>query len=303
MLWPHAVGRSHLFWGGLAVLGLVVAGAMFVAASLKTGLDPEPAVEVWRSSGWGPIALAAVGCGVVVIIVRRVSRRRPRGHDVAGSRAGSSRCPAPGVVRAPERPGLNWAAIDAREAVGRKGEVQVRELLLTRLPAGMLMLNNLELPGLGGDLDLVVVGGAGLFLAEVKSWSGAIKCSPDGLRWSRISTSGQWQLLPDPAAQAQREIRALREYLQHADPDLCRRTQLWIDGFIVFAHPRASVDARYSPVPALSPDAAVARIRETVPRRRLSLADQQRVVALLESVQPDGLAGEAAGLDSIVMQH
>jgi len=47
----------------------------------------------------------------------------------------------------------------------------------------------------------------------------------------------------------------------------------------------------------------VARIRATVPRRRLSLADQQRVVALLESVQPDGLAGKAAGLDSIVMQH
>ena len=108
---------------------------------------------------------------------------------------------------------------------------------------------------------------------------------------------------PPDVAQAQREIRALRDYLQHADTDLCRRTQLWIDGFIVFAHPRASVDARYSPVPALSPDAAVARIRATVPRRRLSLADQQRVVALLESVQPDGLAGEAAGLDSNVMQH
>ena len=60
----------------------------------------------------------------------------------------------------------------------------------------------------------------------------------------------------------------------------------------MFAHPRVSVDARCSPVPALSPNAAVAHIRETVPRGRLSLADQERVVALLESVQPNGLMRE-----------
>jgi len=167
----------------------------------------------------------------------------------------------------------------------------------------MLILNNLELPGLGGDVDLLIVGGTGLYLAEVKAWSGAISCSPDGRRWSRITTGGQWQALPDPADQAQREIRALRDYLQNADPDLCRRTELWIDGFIVFAHPRVSVDARCSPVPALSPNAAVARIRETVPRGRLSLADQERVVALLESVQPNGLVRETPAYGSIVKRH
>ena len=196
------------------------------------------------------------------------------------------------MVRTPEPLGLNWAAIDAREVVGAEGELQVRELLLDRLPAGMLILNNLELPELGGDVDLLIVGSTGLFLAEVKAWSGAISCSPDGHRWSRTMTGGRWQSLPDPAAQAQREIRALRDFLHHADPDLCRRTQLWIDGFIVFAHARARVDARYSLVPTLSPDAALARIRETVPRVRLSLADQERIVALLESVQPNGLVNE-----------
>ena len=134
----------------------------------------------------------------------------------------------------------------------------------------------------------------------MKAWSGAISCSPDSRSWSRITTGGQWQALPDPAAQTQREMRALRGFLQEADPDLCRRTQLWIDGFIVFAHPRARVDARYSPVPALSPDAAVARIRETMARVRLSLADLDRIVALIESVQLNGLVRETQPAGSMV---
>jgi hypothetical protein len=301
VLWPPAVGWRHLLWRRLGVLGLVGTGAMLVA-SLETGLDPGGAVEVW-SSGWGPMGLAAVVWGVVAIIVCRVSRRRLRGRDRPEAQAASPSSFAPGGVRAAGPPGLNWAAIDAREAAGREGELRIRELLLDRLPAGMLILNNLELPGLGGDVDLLIVGGTGLYLAEVKAWSGAISCSPDGRRWSRVTTGGQWRPLPDPAAQAQREIRALRDYLQHADPDLCRRTELWIDGFIVFAHPRVSVDARCSPVPALSPNAAAARIRETVPRGRMSLADQERVVALLESVQPNGLVRETPAYGSIIKRH
>jgi hypothetical protein len=87
------------------------------------------------------------------------------------------------MLRTPQSQGVNWAAIDAREAIGAEGELRIRELLLDRLPAGMLILNNLELPELAGDIDLLVVGSTGLFVAEVKAWSGAISCSPDGRTW------------------------------------------------------------------------------------------------------------------------
>jgi hypothetical protein len=242
---------------------------------------------------------------IAATIVRRVFQRRPPGHDHdrREAQAASSSWPLPWMLRTPQWQGVNWAAIDAREAVGADGELRVRELLLERLPAGMLILNNLELPELGGDIDLLIVGSTGLFLAEVKAWSGAISCSPDGRRWTRITTGGRWQALPDPAAQAKREVQALRDFLQGADPELCRRTQLWIDGFLVFAHPRVRVDARWSPVPVLSSNAAVARIREAVPRVRLSLADQERIVAMLESVQLNGLVRETAAPDSIVVRH
>ena len=119
VLWPPAVGWRHLLWGRLGVLGLVGTGAMLVA-SLETGLDRGGAVEVW-SSGWGPMGLAAVVWGVVAIFVCRVSRRRPRGRDRPEAQAASPSSFAPGGVRAAGPPGLNWAAIDARKAVGRGG--------------------------------------------------------------------------------------------------------------------------------------------------------------------------------------
>ena len=132
---------------------------------------------------------AALMWAVVARIVRRVFRRRQLGHDHdrPEDQAASSSSHVRRIVRTPESQEVNWAAIDAREAVGADGELRVRELLSERLPAGMLILNNLELPELGGDIDLLIVGSTGLFVAEVKAWSGAIRCSPDGRRWSRIT--------------------------------------------------------------------------------------------------------------------
>ena len=78
------------------------------------------------------------------------------------------------------------AGVLQRMAAGRAGEERVRNLLLDRLVPGMWVLNNLRLPGLGGDIDLLVIGPTGVFLPEVKTWSGAIQCGPDGHSWSRL---------------------------------------------------------------------------------------------------------------------
>jgi hypothetical protein len=104
----------------------------------------------------------------------------------------------------------------------------VRALFLAELPTGTWVLNNLLVPGLMGDIDLLVVGANGVFLPETKTWAGIITCASDGRTWSRVR-AGRKELLPDPAAQTQRAIHALRSYLERADPGLCRRTQLWIN--------------------------------------------------------------------------
>jgi len=92
----------------------------------------------------------------------------------------------------------------------------------------------------------------------------------------------------------------LRNYLGRDDPGLCSRTQLWIHGLIVFAHPRSSVDAEYSPVPALLPEDAVTAIVQAVPRRLLSRAEQGRIVDLMAAAQPSNeLEGYTRGLRNV----
>jgi hypothetical protein len=304
VLWLHAIRHGHIFWGALAVIGIVAGGAGYVAVWFQTGLiDPRGAADAWWHSVWVSVALAGVVCAVAGVVVRRLSRRSTVVGELPAPNLTPRLAGRPGLTRAAGPPVVDQAVLDARLAVGREGEQRVRELLLDKLPAGTMVMNNLELPGLGGDVDLLVVGDTGLFVPEVKTWSGKISCAADGRSWSRITTGGQLEVLPDPAAQTQREIRALREYLERADPELCRRTQLWIEGIIVFAHPRASVDADASPVPALTPEAAVARMRDALPRRPLTLADQERIVALLEKVQPLALVRDMGASGDSVTHH
>jgi len=107
-------------------------------------------------------------------------------------------------------------------------------------------------------------------------------------------------MMPDPAAQTQRAIHALPTYLERADPGLCRRTEFWIHGLIVFAHPRSSVEGAFSPVPALLPEDAVTAIVQAVPPRPLSRAEQERIVDLMAAAQPSNeLEGFTRGLRNV----
>jgi Nuclease-related domain len=215
VIWIHAGGWARWFWGGLTAIGAVWVGAGPIAAWVSAGLDLGAAVSPWWD-GWHWPVIAALGCGVVWVLTFS-------GYVEPTIHGGFTLSAA----------GVDVAALQRRLAVGLAGEARVRALFLEELPEGMWVLNNLRLPGLGGDIDLLVVGANGVFLPEVKTWSGAISCAPDGRTWSRVR-AGRWELLPNPAAQTQGEIRALRRYLESADPQLCRRTQLWIEGLIVF---------------------------------------------------------------------
>jgi hypothetical protein len=233
-------------------------------------LDLPGAAESWWQQ-WHWWALATLGCGAIWLFLRFPSKELTTQDSWPDSHP-------TGAV-------LQTAGVAQRLAVGREGEARVRTLFLAELPTGTWVLNDLLVPGLMGDIDLLVVGANGVFLSEIKTWSGTITCAPDGRTWSRLR-AGREELLPDPAAQTQRAIHALRTYLERADPGLCRRTRLWIHGLIVFAHPRSSVDGAYSPVPALSPEDAVTAIVQAVPPRPLSRAEQERIVDLMAAAQP-----------------
>ena len=223
-IWVHVTGRGTWLWGGLGSLGLVLSGFALIWQFLANPSELAAASASWWQA-WHSWLLAALACGSIWLLLRFPSKNRPF-------------------------PGSSLALAE-RVAVGRGGEWRVRVLLLDGLPADTWVLSNVHVPGFMGDADLLVIGSSGLFLIEVKSWSGQITCGRDGKSWRRITTAGRLETLSDPGAQVRRTIRALRAYLETADAMLCMRTELWIEGLAVFAHPRARVDGRSCPVPVL----------------------------------------------------
>jgi hypothetical protein len=81
----------------------------------------------------------------------------------------------------------SWPSVDVRATwvvraapgallAGHQAEVAMRNMLVDGLPAGTWVLSGLTLPGLGGDIDLLIVGALGAVVLELKYWAGRIVC-------------------------------------------------------------------------------------------------------------------------------
>ncbi len=281
-----------------AVISVPLAGAAeapagWLAAALGALLVLSLAALFGQRIRWGCLALllAAAGIGLprgswgmigpplfvatLLCVILWLSRR---GDDAHHAR--------PEERDAPERA--------AQKLAGLIGEHQVGDLLATELSEDYALINGLQLPGAAGDIDHLVVGPTGIFLLETKTMAGRIVCAPDG-SWhrTRLGRDGtQYDAyIGDPAAQVQRNIFVLRQTLRRCVPDLVRRTPLWIEGLVVFPHPKTELETDSSRVPAVLLTDVSQRIRTHVPRRGLQPREVDSIVgALLVEAQPRRLA-------------
>jgi nuclease-like protein/TadE-like protein len=209
----------------------------------------------------GPGLFVAAALCLVVWLINRGSTRRDRGRPLLGSR---------------ER--------DAQVVMGLSGERHVGQVLARELPPDFVLVNGLKLPRGAGDIDHLVVGPTGVFLLETKTMAGRIVCAPDGTwRRTKVGRAGTHYTayIGDPAAQVQRNIFAVRDCLRRQVPALFRGTPLWIEGLVVFPHPRTELAAEHSRVPAVRLDEAVPRICLHVPQRSLQPDEVEVVVEFL----------------------
>ncbi|HEX8969392.1 MAG TPA: nuclease-related domain-containing protein, partial [Chloroflexota bacterium] len=246
-------GRAH--WGWLAALvgaaGLVVPRGRFDLI--------------------GPATFVAAALCLALWLVNRGERRRPRGGR-----------PRPGI---PER--------EAQVRMGLSGERRVAGVLARELPETYVLVNGLKLPRGAGDIDHLVIGPTGVFLLETKTMAGRIVCEPDGTwRRTRIGRAGTAYAayIGDPAAQVRRNIFAMRECLRTRLPGLFRGRPLWIEGVVVFPHPRTELQAEHSRIPALLVDQVTSHICRHAPQRRLEPSEVEAVADVVLGVsQPSQL--------------
>jgi hypothetical protein len=114
--------------------------------------------------------------------------------------------------------------------------------------------------------------------------AGRVVCEPDGSwRRTKVGRAGTpyAAYIGDPAAQVQRNILAVRDCLRTQLPGLFRRPPLWIEGLVVFPHPRTELDAEHSRVPAVRLDQAAPHICLHVQQRPLQPHEVDEVVEAL----------------------
>lgn len=135
---------------------------------------------------------------------------------------------------------------DQKRIAGKEGELQAKKILNHYLNENDLLLNNVNISihGRNTKLDYVVINNNGIFIFEVKNFSGKLVGNEDDQYWNKYKiSSGNKEYIKEirnPIKQLKREIYLLKEYLKYYGVDL------WIEGYVLFVNMNSPVESEYT---------------------------------------------------------
>ena len=135
---------------------------------------------------------------------------------------------------------------DQKRIAGKEGELQAKKLLNHYLNENDLLLNNVNISihGRNTELDYVVINNNGVFIFEVKNFSGKLVGNEDDQYWNKYKISrGNKEYIKEirnPIKQLKREIYLLKEYLKYYGVDL------WIESYVLFVNMNSPVESEYT---------------------------------------------------------
>lgn len=135
---------------------------------------------------------------------------------------------------------------DQKRIAGKEGELQAKKILNHYLNENGLLLNNVNISihGRNTELDYVVINNNGVFIFEVKNFSGKLVGNEDDQYWNKYKISrGNKEYIKEirnPIKQLKREIYLLKEYLKYYGVDL------WIEGYVLFVNMNSPVESEYT---------------------------------------------------------
>jgi Nuclease-related domain len=160
---------------------------------------------------------------------------------------------------------------------------------LKSLSNDYLLLTHIALPVYGGDIDHLLIGPNGLFVIEVKNYSGYVRCNQDqwAVKTRRINSLSK---------QAKRNSMALRSAI--ASLYSGRRIAIpYVTPLLVFANPEARLRLRQPTIAVLRLHEIAEFIRDYAPKRQITPEERRRIVHHLVSL--DSKAGEMAQQENI----
>jgi len=121
---------------------------------------------------------------------------------------------------------------------GARGEQSVAELL-ARLPDQYVLLNDLVLPGLRGNIDHVLIGPCGVVVIETKRWAGTIACRRD-----------RWYVDGRPRKSVTRQVISAAMAVKTCLARAGAGASGWVESVVVFTHPLCRL-ALTRPIPTV----------------------------------------------------
>lgn len=140
---------------------------------------------------------------------------------------------------------LEWTFESASERAGRHGEEIAAEIIRRVLREGDYLLTNIEITydGKQAEMDCIVVNKFGVFIFEVKNYSGQLSGNEEDYEWRKIKITGSGNMyakqVKNPIRQMKRQVYLLAHYLQ------LHRIRVWVEGYVILLHQNSPVDSRY----------------------------------------------------------
>ena len=163
------------------------------------------------------------------------------------------------------------------KAAGRRGEWAATERIKRVLRKGDTLLTNVSISfeGRPAELDNVIVNEFGIFIIEVKYYSGRLSGSEDDYEWRKvhISDAGNpyFKQVKNPIKQVKREVYILAKYLDQ------NGLSVWVEGYAMIIGASSPVRSSY----ILSSACAIDKAIHTKGKRMLRPDTVDKVIDLL----------------------
>ena len=205
---------------------------------------------------------------VIIIIVVIATRSKDKSKD-------DNR---PGNASGGKKKGFwEWTFTPEYKRVGIWGEeAAVRIIQSVLRDCDRLFTNvSIEYDGKSAELDNVVVNKYGVFIIEVKNYSGFIVGGEDDFEWKKYKTTDAGntyvKTVKNPIRQVKRQIYILARYLEYYG------SRVWVHGYAILLHGNSPVRSEY----VLTSKADIDHAIHTVDRRMLDTKTVDRIVELL----------------------
>ena len=157
------------------------------------------------------------------------------------------------------RTGLNWIFTPGYKRAGIEGERTATRIIRSLMQTGDRLFTNvrIEHDGEKAEMDEVLVNRYGVFIIEVKNWTGRIVGGESDYEWKKYKRTGAGSLYEktedNPIGQVRRQSGILGRYLRHYG------IRVWVRGYVMLIHNNSPVQSGE----VLTSNADIARVIHT----------------------------------------